>query len=100
MLSLPNCNVVTEGEIHPVQDHAMVVIVGESPNCTVRVSEPDFVARKFRVVDRYTQASFTRQGDTWTVKGLSEYMVEEIGTEDAVITIQVTPEPGCAECNK
>ena len=100
MLSLPNCNVITEDEIHPVLDRAMVTVVGESPNCTVRVSEPDMVAKKFRQVDQFTAAAFTRQGDTWTFTGRSQYMADEIGTEDAVITIQVTPEPGCEECNK
>lgn len=100
MLHLPNCNVITEDEIHAVEDHATVVIVGESPNCTVRFSAPDMVAHKFVTVDRLTEASFTRSGDTWTITGRSDYVADGINAEDASLTIQATLEPGCEECNK
>jgi len=100
MLHLPNCNVVTEDEVHAVEDHATVVIVGEPPNCTVRFSAPDMVARKFVTVDRLTGASWTRAGDTWTVTGRSDYVAEAVNAEDSQLTLQVTPEPGCEECNK
>ena len=100
MLTLPNCEVTTEDEIHPPKEHAHVVIIGESPNCTARFAEPDYVHHKFEPIDRLTSASFTRTGDTWAVTGRSDYMADVIGADDPIITITATPAPGCAECRK
>lgn len=100
MLTLPRCHILTQDEILPeIEQDGHVVVVGESPNATVRISVPDYEARKFRVMDRLTRASYTRQGDTWTFTGLSDYLGEEVSTRDRKLSVQVTPEPGCEDCH-
>lgn len=100
MLNLPNCHVLSQDGAHPEMEGAIVVVVGESPNCTVRLSVPDMLDRKYITVDRLMHASYTRQGDTWTFRGRSEHLFNDIGTDDAVMEMQVTPAPGCEECRK
>lgn len=101
MLTLPRANVVTQDDIHPViENTALVTVHGESPHAVVRISEPDYVSRKFTVVDRILNASFTRHGDTWTFTGTSEHLTNTVGTTDATIKVMVTPEPGCEECRR
>ena len=99
MLTLPRSNVVTQDDIHPViENTALVVVVGESPTATVKISVPDYRSKKFRQLDRLTKASFKRQGDTWTFTGTSEHLSRVVGTQDATIKVMVTPEPGCEDC--
>lgn len=101
MLQLPRANVITQDDIFPpIENDALVVVVGESPNATVKISAPDYQARKFRPIDRLTRASFTRKGDTWTFTGRSDHLADTIGTADAVIKMMVTPEPGCEDCRR
>lgn len=101
MLTLPRCHILTQDEIFPeIEQDGHVVVVGESPNATVRISIPDRTARKFRVLDRLTRASFTRSGDTWTFTGVSSYLSEEVAAVSTKLSVQVTPEPGCEDCRK
>lgn len=101
MLQLPRANVITQdGILPPIENDALVVVMGESPNATVKISVPDYQARKFRAVDRLTKASFTRKGDTWTFTGSSDHLRDTIGTADSIIKVMVTPEPGCEDCRK
>ena len=100
MLNLPNCHILSQDNTHAEMEGAVVVVVGESPNCTVRISVPDMTERKYVTVDRLLNASFTRKGDTWTFRGKSEHLFDEVGTEDSVLEMQVTPAPGCEDCRK
>jgi hypothetical protein len=100
MLRLPRSTVTTQDEIHPDLDGALVVVVGESPNAVVRISTPDYDARKFRSVDRLTHTEFKRKGDTWTFTGTSDHLRHDIGSDDARLSIQVTPAPGCEDCKR
>lgn len=101
MLTLPHCNIVFQDDIlGPIDDGALVVVTGESPNATVRVSIPKRESRKYVTVDRLTGCSFTRKGDTWTFTGNSAYLAEHIGTPDVKMSIMVTPEPGCEDCKQ
>jgi hypothetical protein len=100
MLNLPECHVLTQDDAHPEMEGAYVVVVGESPNCTVRLAVRDMTARKWVTLDRLMHASFTRQGDTWTFKGQSEHLRDTVGADDTNLQMQATPEPGCAECRK
>ena len=100
MLKLPKANVITQDDIHPETDGALVIVVGESPNATVRISTPDYVSKKYTLMDRLTRASFKRSGDTWTFVGSSEYLAYNVGASDATIKMMVTPEPGCEDCRK
>jgi hypothetical protein len=103
MLTLPRCHILVQDEVFPeVAEGGLAVIVGESPNATVRLSTPDPVARKYVTFDRLTRASYSRKGDTWTFTGVSDHLVNTVGAsgEHAVLSIQVTPEPGCEGCRK
>ena len=103
MLTLPQCHILTQEELFPeVSKGGLVVIVGDSPNATAKISTPDIEHRKYRQMDRLTHVSYSRKGDTWTVTGTSDYLRSEIGAapEEAVLTFQVTPEPGCEDCSK
>lgn len=100
MLNLPRCHVLTQDGAHPEMEGALVVVVGENPNCTVRLSAPDMTERRFITVDRLLNASYTRKADTWTFKGTSEHLREVVGSADALMEMQVTPEPGCEDCRK
>jgi hypothetical protein len=101
MLRLPRCKVTTQDDIFPeIESGALVVVVGESPNATVKISAPDFDARKFRLVDRLTRAEFKRKGDTWTFTGTSDHLRNDIGSSDAKLSISATPAPGCEDCKR
>lgn len=101
MLTLPLCHILTQDEIFPeIEANGLVVVFGESPNATVRISVPDFASKKYVTLDRLTRASFSRKGETWTVKGVSDHLRDVVGAENAVISMMVTPEPGCEDCQK
>jgi hypothetical protein len=100
MLRLPQSKVTTQDDIHQEIAGALVVVVGESPNATVKISAPDYVARKFRTVDRLTHAEMKRKGDTWTFTGTSDHLRDEIGAADARLSVSVTPAPGCEDCKR
>ena len=102
MLKLPKCHILTQDDLFPEVDGALVVVTGESPNATVKISLPDHEARKFRTMDRLTRASYSSKGDTWTFSGVSDHLVNVIGAtrSEAVMSVMVTPEPGCEDCRK
>ena len=101
MLTLPRCHILTQDEILPeIEENGYVVVVGESPNATVRISIPDVYSRKFRTLDRLTRASYKRKGDTWTFTGISDHLRGVVGTPDTRLSVMVTPEPGCEDCRK
>jgi hypothetical protein len=93
--------VITQDGIFPdIEEGALVVVNGESPNATVRISAPDYDAKKFRLVDRLTKAEAKRKGDTWTFTGVSDHLRDTVHAPDSRLSVQVTPAPGCEDCRK
>ena len=103
MLTLPRSHIISQDDIFGEIDSpdGLVTATGESPNCTVKISVADRESRKYVQVDRLTTAKFTRKGDTWTFTGTSAHLKETVGAvgEEAEMSFQVTPEPGCEDCN-
>lgn len=97
MMTLTKCKVFDSEGTVDVED-CVVVVSGESPNATVRISQRDKTARKFRPFDRILYATLTGTGKNWTIQGVSEHLLDEVRTAEANVTLRVVSEGGCQGC--
>lgn len=100
MITLNNCNIIVEDDIHPAVDcKGVVVINGESPNAKVRLSAPDYDGRRFRAFDRLSEASYSESRGSYTISGVSNHLRKTVGARknEATITVLVTPDQPCNE---
>lgn len=103
MLRLPRASITFSDKVHPaIKDVGLAIATGDTPGGTVKISLPDMDKKKYVQVDRLTQASWTRKGDTWTFKGTSQHLVETVGAQgdDAYLEVTVKPAPGCEDCQR
>jgi hypothetical protein len=97
MMTLTKCK-VSDSEGGVELRGAVVVVSGESPNSTVRISQPDPEMRKFRPFDRILNATVTGAGRNWTIQGVSEHLRSEVQTSEAEITYRIVSTGGCQGC--
>lgn len=100
MITLNNCNIIVEDDIHPVVECKGVVIInGDSPNAKVRLTVPDYDGKRFRGFDRLTEASYTESGGSYTIRGVSSHLKKTVAArkQDALMTVLVTPDQPCVE---
>lgn len=95
MMTLTDCTVT--GDDTDIEG-AVVVVSGDSPNATVRISRPDFAVRKFRLHDRVLNASVKKIRDKWVVEGRSEHLATVVGTSDTTVTFSIETKGECQGC--
>ena len=96
MITLSKCT-ITASDMETIND-AVVVVSGESPNATIRISVPDYEVRKFRTIDRILHGSVNGQGKRWTIEGESEQLATVVGTTDTIVKLNVESLGGCQGC--
>lgn len=97
-MTLTNCT-ITDDDSDLDLTGAVVVVSGDSPHATIRISERDAKIRKFRTVDRILDASITAAGKSgWIIEGTSEHLRDTVGTTDAGIKLSVKAKGGCQGC--
>lgn len=100
MRQLLGCEVKTDDHIHPELTGAKVTILGESGGAIVKIAErdprPDVL--RYLSVDRLTDATFSEQGDQFTITGKSDHLAGVIGVEDTTVTVRVKAKRGCSNC--
>jgi hypothetical protein len=96
MLTLSKCH-ITGPDMDDIED-AVIVVSGESPNATIRISVPDHEVRKFRTVDRLLNASIKGKGKNWTIEGESEQLATVVRTTDTLVKMNVKSLGGCQGC--
>lgn len=97
MLTFNNCTLKDPDGILTIEG-GVVVVSGDSPNATVRISERDEKARKFRTVDRILNATVNGNGKNWKIEGTSEQLRNEVGADDAHISLEMVAKAGCQGC--
>jgi hypothetical protein len=95
-MRLARAEIVTEDEVHPYMDNALVTVLGRSPNATVKVLVSD--GTKHVPIDTFRHCTIERDGETWKVTGQSDYVLHVIGDSDNELTILVSPGPECENC--
>lgn len=102
MLRLPRAKIVTQDKVFATveQGEGLVIASGESPNCIVKISVADHISKKYRQLDRLTNANYVRKGDVWTFTGTSQHLIDSVGArgDEAILSFTVTPGPGCEDC--
>lgn len=79
-----------------------VVVFGESPTAKVVIWQPDYEARRFRLVDRLSSCKVTESRGMFTFEGVSDHLRQNVRTsrKDSVMRVLVSPGEECEDCNK
>jgi len=101
-----NATVQIIGGIYPDNEtlrDAHVAILGVSPNCTVKLSQRDNVARRYRTFDVLTECAAveteTDDGVLVRFNGVSRQMIQDIGLDETDAKVQWDVYPvGCKSC--
>ena len=93
MVRYNNCSVVFEDDIlPPINCRSIVTVFGESPNAQVQISIPDCDQRRFVQVDRLRNAKIEGRGNSHTITGLSEHLMQTVGTARTQATMRILVE--------